>query len=133
MDSGDDSLYDPFDKLVRIRIEGRSFAVPENNMLLRCVQFIVDEGVVLGRFCWNNECGNCEVTLQTADHAEPHRARGCQTPVQAGMILSELTPDLRYWLHRKSSGSILSENSIPPRTWRRRTLTARVEAFPTGL
>ena len=101
MGSGDSSIYDPFEKLVDIRIEGRSFAVPENNTLLRCVQFIVNEGVVLGRFCWNNECGNCEVTLRTADQAEPQRARGCQTFVQAGMILSELTPDLRYWLHRK--------------------------------
>ena len=101
MGSGDGSIYDPFAKLLDIQIEGRSFAVPENNILLRCIQFIVDEGVVLGRFCWNNECGNCEVTLQTADQPEPQRARGCQTLVQAGMTLSELTPDLRYWLHRK--------------------------------
>ena len=101
MGSGDDSLYHPFEKLVEIRIEGRAFAVPENNILLRCVQFLVDEGVVLGRFCWNNECGNCEMTVQTQDEPKPRRARGCQTVVRPGMTLSELTPDLRYWLHRK--------------------------------
>jgi predicted molibdopterin-dependent oxidoreductase YjgC len=101
MSSGDGSIYDPFEKLVDIQIEGCSFAVPENNILLRCIQFIVDEGVVLGRFCWNNECGNCEVTLQTVEHPDPQRARGCQTLVEAGMALSELTPDLRYWLHHK--------------------------------
>ena len=101
MSSDDGSLYDPFEKLVSIQIEGHTFAVPENNVLLRCVQFIVDEGVVLGRFCWNNECGNCEVTLETPDGREPRRARGCQTVVEPGMTLSDLTPDLRYWLHRK--------------------------------
>jgi len=103
MSSGETSLYDPFEKLVEIQIEGRTFAVPENNLLLRCVQFLVDEGLVLGRFCWNDECGNCEVTLQESDRPESKRARGCQTLVEAGMVLSELTPDLRYWLHRKLS------------------------------
>jgi len=100
MGSGDISLYEPFERLVDIQIEGSSFAVPEKNVLLRCVQFIVDE-VALGRFCWNNECGNCELTWRTPDQPEPQRVRGCQTVVRAGMILAELTPDLRYWLQGK--------------------------------
>ena len=101
MSSGHGSIYDPFERLVDIEIEGTSFKVPGNNILLRCVQFIVDQGMVLGRFCWNNECGNCELTWQTPDHPEPQRARGCQTVVQEGMRLSELTPDLTYWLRGK--------------------------------
>ena len=60
--SSADSEYDAFERLGDIEIEGSSFAVPENHILLRCVQFILDEGMVLGRFCWNNECGNCELT-----------------------------------------------------------------------
>lgn len=101
MSSGESSIYDPFERLVDIEIEGSSFSVPENNILLRCVQFIVDEGIVLGRFCWNNECGNCELTWRTPDRPEPQRTRGCQTVVREGMVLSELTPDLRYWLREK--------------------------------
>ncbi len=31
----------------------------------------------------------------------PTRARGCQTVVEKGMRVSELTPDLRYWIHHK--------------------------------
>ncbi len=99
--SSADTEYDAFERLVDIEIEGSSFAVPENNILLRCVQFILDEGMVLGRFCWNNECGNCELTCQTPNQPEPQRARGCQTLVQEGMVLSELSPDLRYWLREK--------------------------------
>jgi len=33
----------------------------------------------------------------------PTRARGCQTIVEEGMRVSELTPDLRYWIHHKLS------------------------------
>jgi hypothetical protein len=100
--SADDfSIYEPFDELVDIQIEGRCFSVPENNVLLRCVQFIVGEPVVLGRFCWNNECGNCELSWRSPDQPELQRSRGCQTLVRRGMILTELTPDLRYWLHDK--------------------------------
>ena len=101
MGSGSDSNYDPYEQLVDILIEGCSFAVPEHYTLLECVQFLADGEVVLGRFCWNNECGNCELTLRTAEHPEPRRVRGCQTSARTGMLLSELTPDLRYWLDRK--------------------------------
>ncbi len=64
--SSADTEYDPFERLVDIEIEGISFAVPENNIVLRCVQFILDDDMVLGRFCWNNECGNCEAHLPNA-------------------------------------------------------------------
>ena len=85
-----------------ILIEGQRFLVPAGETLLACIQDIVKaEFPVLGRFCWNNECGNCELTWRTPDQPEPQRVRGCQTVVRAGMILAELTPDLRYWLQGK--------------------------------
>jgi len=96
-----ESLYDPFDRLVEIQIESKRFHVPENNTLLRCVQFLVDQDVVLSRFCWNDECGNCEFTYTTPASPEGRRGRGCQLIVEEGMILLELTPDLRYWLSSK--------------------------------
>jgi predicted molibdopterin-dependent oxidoreductase YjgC len=95
------SIYEPFSQLVRIEVEGRAFEVPENNILLRCFQYIIDEGVVLGRFCWNNECGNSEMSCRVSNVSPPYRARGCQTLVQEGMQLSELTPELRFWLKDK--------------------------------
>ena len=95
------SLYEPFTRLVEITIEGKTFEVPENNIILRCVQYIVDEDVVPGRFCWNNECGNCEFGFRIAGETSVGRARGCQTLVREGMALLDFTPDLRYWLRDK--------------------------------
>jgi NADH dehydrogenase/NADH:ubiquinone oxidoreductase subunit G len=101
MEERDLSFYEPFGRLLKIMVEGKTLEAPENNTLLRCFQYIDNQGVVPGRFCWNNECGNCEVTLRTTAHPEPRRIRGCQTTVQEGMILSELTPELKYWLRDK--------------------------------
>jgi hypothetical protein len=101
MTEKDLTFYEPFERLVKVTIEGRTFEVPENNILLRCVQYIVDEDVVPGRFCWNNECGNCEMSLQQRDESQTRRARGCQTEVGDGMTLTELTPELKYWLSSK--------------------------------
>ena len=101
MNDRDLSMYEPFARLVEIEIEGRRFQVPENNIVLRCVQYLVDEGVVPGRFCWNNDCGNCEFTCRTGADPRPRRARGCQTVVEEGMRATELTPELRYWLRNK--------------------------------
>jgi hypothetical protein len=61
----------------------------------------MDEDVVPGRFCWNNECGNCEVSCQDPEAPAPRLARGCQTLVRDGMALSELTPELRFWIREK--------------------------------
>ena len=101
MTEKDLTFYEPFERLVKVTIEGRTFEVPENNILLRCVQYIVDEEVVPGRFCWNNECGNCEMSLQLGSDSQTRRARGCQTEVDDGMTLTELTPELKYWLANK--------------------------------
>ena len=88
--------------LVRIEIEGTRFSVPAKAVLLACIQYIVkDEVPVLGRFCWSNECGNCEMSVAKADALLPTRTRGCQTEVEDGMRVSDLTPDLRYWIHHK--------------------------------
>ena len=87
---------------MRIEIEGRPFHVPKGEVLLACIQYIVGDHVpVLGRFCWSDECGNCEVFVTEAGALLPSRVRGCQSVVAHGMRLSELGPDLRYWIHRK--------------------------------
>jgi hypothetical protein len=57
--------------------------------------------VVPGKFCWNNECGNCESTVKTPGDPEGQRLRGCQTIVQERMTLTDLTPELKYWLSGK--------------------------------
>jgi hypothetical protein len=56
---------------------------------------------VLGRFCWNNECGNCELSVKSRASLFPVRTRGCQTVVEEGMELTELTPELSYFIRQK--------------------------------
>lgn len=88
--------------LVNIEVEGKTFAVPKGEVLLACIQYIVrDEVPVLGRFCWSNECGNCEMSVATRESLLPTRTRGCQTVVEDGMRVADLTPDLRYWIQHK--------------------------------
>ena len=87
---------------MQIEIEGAYFSVPKGEVLLACIQYIVrDEVPVLGRFCWSNECGNCEMSVAKTGDLLPTRVRGCQTLVEEGMRVSELGPDLRYWIHHK--------------------------------
>ena len=87
---------------MQIEVEGSTFDVPKGEILLACIQYIVrDEVPVLGRFCWSNECGNCEMSVATVDALLPTRLRGCQTVVEEGMRIAELGPDLRYWIRHK--------------------------------
>ena len=89
-------LFEPFEKLVEITIEGRTFRVPEKNLLLRCYQFLAMEDVSCGDFCWNALCGNCKVTLTRGE--KKGRIHSCQTEVRAGDALTELTPEVRQSL-----------------------------------
>lgn len=91
-------LFEPFDRLVKITIEGREVQVPEHNTILRGFQYLFGDAVVSGRFCWNNECGNCEVTCRMAGVEGTRRLRTCQSLVEEGMEILEVTPDLALFV-----------------------------------
>ncbi len=78
-----EDLFDPFEKLVEIEVEGRVLSVPENNNLLRCFQFISLESISMGDFCWNRDCANCQVWIEEGEAERPVLA--CRTRVEAGM------------------------------------------------
>ena len=99
--SHDPELKDQPEARVRIKINGREHPAEKGTLLLSAIQHLLRHEVpVLGRFCWNNECGNCELSAQGKDDLFPQRVRACQTPVDEDLELSELTPDLSYWLSR---------------------------------
>ena len=58
-------VYDDYEKLIRIEILGKVFQVPENNVLLRQMQFLAPD-IGYGRYCWNGECRYCEVHYRQA-------------------------------------------------------------------
>jgi hypothetical protein len=91
-------LFDPFDRLLRISIRGKSREVPENNTLLRGFQYLFGDAVVSGRFCWNNECGNCELSCRLPGRDGARRIRGCQALVEEGMEVLDVSPDLALFM-----------------------------------
>lgn len=85
-------IFEPFDNLVKIEIEGKTFEVPENNTLLRGFQYLSIETVSYGDFCWNGECLNCQVWLKNGDKEKAVLA--CRTTVAEGMEIVRMSSEI---------------------------------------
>jgi predicted molibdopterin-dependent oxidoreductase YjgC len=92
------TLLRPFTRLVKITIQGRQFEVPENNSLLRCLQYLAPDDVSYGRFCWNEDCQYCRVTFDFGEGTAERAALSCKLMVQDGMRVREVTTEIRYCL-----------------------------------
>jgi hypothetical protein len=108
----DPSIYRPFARLVRIAILGREFEVPENNILLRCFQYIAP-GVPYGPFCWNGDCENDRIGFRHRGSPEIVTALSCQTLVRDGMEIVEISPDLARVLATALRGEASSPANGP--------------------
>jgi NADH dehydrogenase/NADH:ubiquinone oxidoreductase subunit G len=86
-------IFEPFKQLVEIEILGKIRAVPENNSLLRCFQFLSLETVSYGEFCWNGDCANCRIWLENTETEKPILA--CRTKVQAGMKIVKMSDEIK--------------------------------------
>jgi hypothetical protein len=95
------SVFRPYERLVEISIEGKTFLVPEKNSVLRCFQFISPETIPYGRFCWNQECQYCRVTCQLPDDDQPMQMLSCKFLVVPGMKISDLSQELAWCLRSK--------------------------------
>lgn len=95
MDDLNMDLFDPFERFVEITFKGQKAMVPENNLLLRCFQYLDMDSITYGRFCWNNECGNCEIQYVMSEGEAPITARSCQTRVIEGMQIVNSTRHVR--------------------------------------
>jgi hypothetical protein len=90
-----DSLYDPYEKLIRLVILGKVFQVPENNLLLRQMQFVAPD-IGYGRYCWNAECRYCEIEYQREPGGATLGGLACRIKGQAGMCVTKAAPEIRY-------------------------------------
>jgi hypothetical protein len=91
-------LLHPYEKLVRIYIAEKEFEVPENNTLLRCLQFLATDGISYGRFCWNEDCQYCRVTYDMGEGTALRKALSCKLMVQEGMRILEMAGEIKYCL-----------------------------------
>jgi len=94
------TLFRPFSRLVRITILGKNVEVPENNVLLRCLQYLAPEEVSYGRFCWNEDCQYCRVTYDLGESTAARAALACKLPVQEGMRVREAANEIKYCLRK---------------------------------
>jgi len=99
--TGSTQIFRPYERLVEIKVLGKTFEVPEKNTILRCFQYISPETIPYGRFCWNQDCQYCRVVGKLADDDQSHELLSCKFLVSAGMEITELSPELTLCLQKK--------------------------------
>lgn len=86
-------LYEPYDKLITIEVLGKRLEVPENNILLRQLQFVAPD-VGTGGYCWNAECRYCEIKYELDGRTMTGLA--CRVKAVPGFKVTKLAPELKY-------------------------------------
>ncbi len=89
----DPSIYRPFSKLVRIRVLDCWLEVPENNILLRCFQYVAPR-IPYGPWCWNGDCGNDRIRYREPGSVQDRSGLSCQVLAREGLEILELSPEL---------------------------------------
>ena len=90
MDNTD--LFEPFEKLIEIKILDKKVQVPENNTILRCFQYLSIETISYGDFCWNGDCLNCQVWIKNEDKEKPLMT--CRALVEEGMEIVKMNEEI---------------------------------------
>lgn len=91
-------LFRPYQKLIKIQLLDRQCEVPENNIVLRALQYLATEGIAYGRFCWNEECQYCRIVYDTGEGTSRHTALACKMMAKEGMRIHEISTELKYCL-----------------------------------
>ena len=84
-------LYEPYSRLIPIYYKGKQYMVPENNTLLRGMQYLNSE-VAYGNFCWNGDCRNCQIVIRRDAEGQEVTALACLTKVVPGLHIIKLPP-----------------------------------------
>jgi hypothetical protein len=88
-------LFEPYEKLVRIVVLGRVFEVPENNLLLRQLQFVCED-IGTGKYCWNAECRYCEIEYCRTGDAASTPALSCRIKGFEDIQVTKIAPEMKY-------------------------------------
>jgi NADH dehydrogenase/NADH:ubiquinone oxidoreductase subunit G len=87
-------MFAPYERLIEIEILGRTYRVPENNSILRCLQFLDIENISHADLCWNGECLNCRVTI--ANEGKERSVIACRTDADEGMRVVKISSDIPF-------------------------------------
>lgn len=87
-------MFAPYERLIEIEILGRPRSVPENNSILRCLQFLQMDNISNADLCWNGDCLNCQVWIEK--EGKEKAVISCRTTVAEGMKIVRISPDLPF-------------------------------------
>jgi len=87
-------IFAPYDRLIEIEILGRKYRVPENNSILRCLQYLEMEAVSHADLCWNGECLNCQVWVENGE--KPKALISCRVDAAEGMCIVKISKDVPF-------------------------------------
>jgi hypothetical protein len=87
------AILEAYDKLITVTIEGRVYQVPENNTLLRVLQYMSIE-LAYTRYCWNGDCRNCAFRYVSRRTGKEVEALGCQMRCFPNMQITRLPEGL---------------------------------------
>lgn len=90
----DNSLLEPYARLIKIVVLGRLFEVPENNLLLRQMQYVAED-IGYGKYCWNAECRYCEISYSQGGGPE-QPALACRIKGLPGMTILKVAAEIKY-------------------------------------
>ena len=62
-----DDILEHYDRLIEITLLGEKKLVPENNSILRCLQYLDIEKISDAELCWNGDCLDCQVWIRNGD------------------------------------------------------------------
>ena len=93
-------LFRPYQKLISITVRGKQFSVPENQILLRAFQYLCPDTIPYGRYCWNEECQYCRVSVVRPGGERISQALSCKLLAEEGLEVVELAAELVWNLSR---------------------------------
>jgi len=92
----DADLYGDYRHLVPITVGGTRRLVPEDNSVLRVLQYLeVKERCVRlewGKYCWNDTQGCCQIMYRPEPGARTKSGRACTTTATPGLEIVQLPP-----------------------------------------
>ena len=91
-------MPDPDGAKHEIILLGTRVKVPAGDLLLRCFLFLFGNRISYGRFCWNNECGNCEVRCLLPGEKKEHTIRACMYEARDGMRITQVPVEFRVFM-----------------------------------
>ncbi len=93
-----EGVLEPWSRKVPIVIEGATFLVPENQSVIRVLQYLGLKGDLVfeaRHYCWNGTCDECPCLFRDPATGGTARRKACNLRVVEGLEIVRLAPTMR--------------------------------------